>query len=199
MVPDALLPSAVLLRGRTVQLAPTSIDDAPGLYAALDDAEVWRWIPTPRPADLAGMLTIVSQAISDLGERFPWTVRLADGEVVGWSSYLDIAPTSARIEIGNTQYGRASWRTAVNTETKLLLLGHAFETLGNQRVCLKTDIRNERSQQAIERIGGVREGVLRRHRRRADGSLRDTVYYSILADEWPEVRARLQERGEPGR
>lgn len=107
---------------------------------------------------------------------------------------MDIDVVNERLEIGSTWYGRAHWRSAVNTETKLLLITHAFEELGMGRVQLKTDHLNVRSQEAIARLGARREGVLRRHRRRPDGTWRDTVYFSLLADEWPEARARLEAR-----
>jgi RimJ/RimL family protein N-acetyltransferase len=113
------------------------------------------------------------------------------GEVLGLTRYLDLQVAHAGLEIGHTWLAPAHWRTAVNTAAKRLLLAHAFETLGAERVCLKTDILNERSQRAIERLGAQREGVLRAHRRRRDGSLRDTVYYSLLASEWPQARDRL--------
>jgi RimJ/RimL family protein N-acetyltransferase len=109
-----------------------------------------------------------------------------------------MAPQDERLEIGWTWYARAHWRSAVNTEAKLLLLTHAFEDLGMGRVQLKTDHLNTRSQQAIARLGATREGVLRRHRRRADGSWRDSVYFSLLAEEWPAAKARLTERLERG-
>lgn len=121
-------------------------------------------------------------------------VHRESGRAVGWTTYMDIDVADERLEIGSTWYGRAYWRTAVNTDTKLLLLTHAFEELGMGRVQLKTDHLNERSQAAIARLGARREGVLRRHRRRHDGSWRDTVYFSLLADEWPEARARLRAR-----
>lgn len=195
-----------MLVGRHVRLEPTLPADAAPLYAALDDAEVWRWLGSARPTSEAGMAAVVGHALTerDAGRQWPWTVRLADataggtaggtsgGTAVGWSSYLDIEPAHERIEIGSTAYGRRWWRSAVNTECKLLLLGHAFDELGYGRVSLKTDGRNERSQAAIARLGAVREGVLRRHVRRPDGSFRDTVYFSVLAEEWPRVRARLE-------
>lgn len=121
-------------------------------------------------------------------------IHRASGQAVGWTTYLDVDVANERLEIGWTWYGRAHWRSAVNTESKLLLLTHAFEELGMGRVQLKTDHLNERSQAAIARLGARREGVLRRHRRRHDGSWRDTVYFSLLADEWPEAKARLDAR-----
>lgn len=121
-------------------------------------------------------------------------IHRASGRAVGWTTYLDVDVPNERLEIGWTWYGRAHWRSAVNTESKLLLLAHAFEELGMGRVQLKTDRLNERSQAAISRLGARREGLLRRHRRRHDGSWRDTVYFSLLAEEWPEAKARLGAR-----
>ncbi len=131
-----------------------------------------------------------------LGPEFvAWaTVERASGSAVGSTRFGDIAPEHDRVEIGWTWISPLPAPTAVNTEAKLLQLTYAFETLGAGRVALKTDGRNERSQRAIERLGAVREGTLRRHMRLPDGYVRDTVYYSILADEWPAVKARLTER-----
>src|SRR6185312_3709601 len=133
--------------------------------------------------------------------RLPWVVRLVAtlaglpaGTVVGSSTYLDVSVTDARLEIGSTAYTPAVWGSAVNPETKLLLLGHAFESLGAGRVQLKTDVRNHRSQQAIARLGARYEGTLRRYQRRADGTVRDTVLFSITAEEWPDVEAGLRAR-----
>jgi RimJ/RimL family protein N-acetyltransferase len=122
------------------------------------------------------------------------TVDAATGRAVGSTRFGDIAPEHGRVEIGWTWIAPSHQRTAVNTEAKLLQLTYAFEELGATRVALKTDGRNLRSQAAIERLGAVREGVLRRHIRMPDGFMRDTVYYSILADEWPSVKARLEAR-----
>ena len=126
------------------------------------------------------------------GDVFAWAiVDVASGEAVGGTTYLDIALADKRVEIGSTWHGRAFWRTAINTECKLLLLRHAFETLGCNRVQLKTDARNERSQTAIARLGAVREGVLRAQMVMPDGWVRDTVMFSIIKSEWPAVKARL--------
>jgi RimJ/RimL family protein N-acetyltransferase len=119
---------------------------------------------------------------------------LAPGAVVGTSSYLDVSVHDARLEIGHTTYTPAVWATAVNPECKLLLLGHAFDRLGAGRVQLKTDVRNVRSQRAIARLGARYEGTLRRYQRRADGSVRDTILFSVTAEDWPQVRAGLVER-----
>lgn len=189
----------VVLTGDWVELRPSAPSDGAELRAALSDPAVWTHIAGgPFADDEAASAWI--QAIIDRG-WFPWTVRLRRevggrpvGAVVGWSSYLEIAPGDARLEIGNTAYDRAVWASVVNPETKLLLLTNAFETLGVGRVQLKTDIRNHRSQQAIARLGAQFEGVLRRYQRRADGTVRDTVMFSLTAEEWPEVRAGLEAR-----
>jgi N-acetyltransferase len=191
-------PPETALRGRTVELRPTTPDDAAALFAALDDDRVWTHI-AGRPTSAEGWRTIL-EAASSVG-RFPWTLRLLEpvgdlpaGTVVGTSSYLEIAPNDARLEIGWTAYAPTVWGTALNPEAKLLLLGYAFETLQIGRVQLKTDIRNVRSQQAIARLGARYEGVLRRYQRRADGSVRDTVLFSITAEDWAAVEPRLRSR-----
>jgi RimJ/RimL family protein N-acetyltransferase len=119
---------------------------------------------------------------------------LKTAAVVGTSSYLEVSPRDARLEIGFTAYTPAVWGGVVNPETKLLLLGYAFETLNVGRVQLKTDVRNARSQQAIARLGAQYEGILRRYQRRSDDTVRDTVLFSMLADEWPAARAGLVAR-----
>jgi N-acetyltransferase len=129
------------------------------------------------------------------GRYVAWaTVDAVTGRAIGSTRFADIDLPSERLEIGWTWLAPSRWRTAANTEAKLLQLRYAFDELGAGRVALKTDGRNARSQAAIERIGGVREGVLRRHLRMPDGYIRDTVYYSILRDEWPPIRARLEAR-----
>jgi RimJ/RimL family protein N-acetyltransferase len=187
----------VVLEGRHVRLEPLAERHAPELAEAGADPEVWRWMPVAPPAVDSDMRALVAALLAraDAGVQLPFAqVDLRSGRAVGMTSYLDIAPADGRIEIGWTWLGRPWWRTAINTEAKLLLLGHAFDALGLNRVALKTDARNERSQAAIARIGGVREGVLRAHMVRPDGTLRDTVYFSVLATEWPDVRIRLMAR-----
>jgi RimJ/RimL family protein N-acetyltransferase len=135
---------------------------------------------------------ILSRA--EKGTDLPFVaVHLASGRVAGATRYLNIMPNDRGLEIGGTWYGLDFQRTAVNTECKYLLLKHAFETLGAIRVQLKTDSRNERSQRAIERLGAVREGVLRNHMVLPDGYIRHSVFYSILDSEWPAVKSRLEE------
>jgi RimJ/RimL family protein N-acetyltransferase len=189
----------VTLSGGVVEVAQLSPDtDAAAVFLALDDDRVWRHVAgRPKdPADLGASF----QARMSAG-WIPWVVRLrvpyADlpaGAVVGTSSYLDISVEDARLEIGFTAYAPAVWATAVNPETKLLLLRYAFDELGAGRVQLKTDVRNARSQRAIARLGATYEGTLRRYQRRADGTVRDTVVFSILSEDWPAVRQGLSDR-----
>ncbi|MGW6709241.1 GNAT family N-acetyltransferase [Streptomyces sp. NPDC054956] len=191
---SAKSPSPIVLTGRHVRLEPLTRSHLPDLYAAGGrDEEVWRWQGGPAPQteeELGARLDAVLE-----GDYLPFAViHLESGRAIGWTTYLDISPADERLEIGWTWYGRAYWRSAVNTETKLLLLTHAFEDLGMGRVQLKTDHLNTRSQAAIARLGARREGVLRRHRVRPDGTWRDSVYFSLLADEWPEAKARLSAR-----
>jgi len=187
------------LRGGTVVLTPAVPErDAGDLFRALDDDAVWRHV-AGRPRDAAAMATVLDKALA--AGRLPWLVRLLRplnglpaGAVAGMSSYLDVAAADARLEIGFTTYAPVVWASAVNPETKLLLLGHAFETLHAGRVQLKTDVRNTRSQQAIARLGARYEGTLRRYQRRDDGTVRDTVLFSITAEDWPAVRDGLRAR-----
>lgn len=180
------------LEGRSVTVAPlVPAADAPALYAALDDDRVWRHLAgrPPTPAAFAVDLT----ARGELAGWQQWLVTRG-GEVVGMTSYLDVVPGDARLEIGMTAYAPRVWGTTVNPEVKLLLLEHAFDTLGAGRVQLKTDIRNTRSQQAIARLGARHEGVLRRYQRRDDGNVRDTVLFAVTAEDWPDVRRGLVDR-----
>ena len=189
----------VELRGNTVVLTPAVPErDAAELFTALDDDAVWRHL-SGRPGNPEGTAAVLRTGIA--AGRLPWLVRLlrpvgelAAGAVAGTSSYLDVSVPDARLEIGFTTYAEPVWATSVNPETKLLLLGHAFEVLGAGRVQLKTDVRNERSQQAIARLGARYEGTLRRYQRRDDGSVRDTILFSVLAEEWPAVRDGLRAR-----
>jgi RimJ/RimL family protein N-acetyltransferase len=192
-------PPAAALRGTVVTLTPVAPDrDAADLFDALDHDAVWRHVPG-RPRDAEELAATLTGSVAD--GRWPWLVRLARplaglpaGAVVGTSSYLDVSVAHARLEIGSTTYTPAVWGTAVNPEAKLLLLEHAFDALDAGRVQLKTDVRNVRSQQAIARLGARYEGTLRRYQRRADGTVRDTVLFSVLAEEWPAVRDGLRAR-----
>ncbi len=185
------------LSGHAVELSRFAVGDEYDLFAALDHDEVWTLVPG-RPTD-PDHLASVMRAAEGSG-RYPWVVRLRRsvsglpvGQVVGTSSYLDVHPADERCEIGFTAYTPAVWGSVVNAECKLLLIRAAF-ALGFGRVQLKTDIRNERSQRAIAGLGARQEGVLRRYQRRADGSMRDTVMFSILSEEWPAVRESLEHR-----
>jgi RimJ/RimL family protein N-acetyltransferase len=191
----AKTPKPITLTGRHVRLEPLTRSHLPELFAAGGrDEEVWRWQGGPAPqteAELGAKLDVLAEAAAR-GEYVLFAViRLSTGRAVGWTTYLDISVEDERLEIGWTWYGREVWRTEVNTESKLLLLTHAFEDLGMGRVQWKTDHRNLRSQAAIARLGAQREGVFRRHRRRPDGTWRDSVYFSMLATEWPEAKAGL--------
>jgi RimJ/RimL family protein N-acetyltransferase len=168
------------------------------LFAALDDDRVWRHV-AGRPRSAQAFAAELEQELAN-GE-LPWVVRLrvpyaglSAGAVVGTSSYSDISVPDARLEIGATAYAPRVWGTAINPDTKLLLLAYAFDVLGSGRVQLKTDVRNARSQQAIARLGARYEGTLRRYQRRADGTIRDTVLFGITAEDWPAVKAGLERR-----
>ena len=192
-------PPDTLLHGNVVELSPVDPErDAADLFAALDHDRVWRHV-AGRPREAGEFAELLARGMRS--GRLPWLVRLTRAEaglpagaVVGTSSYLDVSVPDARLEIGFTTYTPAVWGGAVNPEAKLLLLGYAFETLDAGRVQLKTDVRNVRSQQAIARLGARYEGTLRRYQRRADGTVRDTVLFSILAEEWPAVRDGLRAR-----
>jgi RimJ/RimL family protein N-acetyltransferase len=192
-------PAATVLAGDVVALSACVPErDAEPLFEALNDGAVWRHI-SPVPRDAEELATNLARRASE--GRFVWIVRLRRpyrswpaGAVVGTSSYLDIAPADARLEVGGTAYARPFWASKVNPDTKLQLLAHAFDVLGAGRVQLKTDVRNKRSQEAIARLGARYEGTLRRSMRRADGTVRDSVLFSIVAEEWPGVRDGLRAR-----
>jgi RimJ/RimL family protein N-acetyltransferase/nitroimidazol reductase NimA-like FMN-containing flavoprotein (pyridoxamine 5'-phosphate oxidase superfamily) len=198
-LPGSELPWAapVALHGRHVRLEPLAPGHAEGLLDALGDEEVWRHLPSRRPTTVAEMTSHIEGLLRARwhGRQVAWAqIEPATGTVIGMTSYHDIDPERRELGIGHTAIGRRWWRTGVNTEAKLLLLQHAFDVLGAERVFWYTDIRNERSQQAIARLGAVREGVLRRHKARADGSWRDTVVFGMTVEEWPAAAARLRER-----
>lgn len=186
----------VTLTGRFARLEPLSEDHVPGLTAIGLDDDIWKYMvygPVRGEDDIRRwvryMLTLAAE-----GADLPFAaIDLASGSVAGATRYMDIRPAHRGLEIGGTWYGAPYRRTRVNTECKYLLLRHAFENLGCIRVQLKTDLRNERSQRAIERLGAVKEGVLRKHMVLPDGHVRDSVYYSILDSEWPTVKIRLQD------
>ncbi|MDG4759442.1 bifunctional pyridoxamine 5'-phosphate oxidase family protein/GNAT family N-acetyltransferase [Micromonospora sp. WMMD710] len=187
----------VPLHGEHVRLEPLEAAHADDLHTATADDEVWRHLTVARPSAPAGTADVIAGALAaqHRGERVAWAQRsVTTGVVVGTTSYDEIDPERRSVAIGHTFLGRPWWRTGINTEAKLLLLGRAFDDLGAVRVVWHTDIRNVRSQAAIERLGATREGVLRMHRQRPDGSWRDTVQYAMTVDEWPSAQARLRER-----
>ena len=204
------LPGAPLV-GRVVRLDLLTEDDLPELGALLADPEVYAagYVMHRRPASAADARELARERfLAQQGEadgrgrgRTAYAVRLvADGDLgtagtlVGTSSLLEADLVNERVHLGSTLYGRRWWGTAVNPEAKLLLLQHCFADCGYGRVKIQTDLRNTRSQAAIARLGAVREGVLRRHLRREDGTFRDTVVFSVVREEWPAVRTGLAAR-----
>lgn len=183
------VPEDTVLRAGAIELRLATVDDADELFEVLDDDRVWAHV-RGRPAGPNELAVSLGQA-REAG-RWAWTVR-RDGAVVGTTSFLEISPVDARLEIGFTLYSPAVWGTDVNPTCKYLLMSWAFGN-GFGRVQLKTDIRNIRSQRAIDRLGAHYEGVLRRYQRRADDTVRDTVLFSVIAEEWPAVQATLEER-----
>src|SRR5262245_20366482 len=183
------------LIGRWVRLEPTAAEHREPLRAAADDDRIWRH--TLALGRGPGFDAMFDEAFAqrDAGRQFPFAVRqLADGRLVGSTSYLDIMPRHKRVEIGSTWYAPDVWGTRVNPDCKLLWLEHAFDVLGVNRVALVTDLLNERSQRAIAKLGAVREGVLRAHMVSQGGRIRDSVVFSITTAEWPQVKAGLLAR-----
>jgi N-acetyltransferase len=190
----------VTLAGDLVTLEPLHADHHDELVAAASDGRLWElWytsVPSPETmrADIAEKLAEQAQ-----GTRLPFTVRRNDtGAAVGMTTYLNAEAEVPRLEIGSTWTARSAQRTGVNAESKLLLLTHAFEVLGCIAVEFRTHWHNLQSRTAIARLGAKQDGVLRNHRRMPDGSLRDTVVFSVLESEWPAVRRGLQHRLDPG-
>lgn len=186
----------IVLEGSAVRLEGLRLEHAEELAAAGHDEEIWRYLMNPMPRDQAGYIRYIESALAlaCTGSIIPFAiVDRVSGRAIGATRYMEIAHADLMLEIGGTWIGRAYWRTRINTECKYLLLRHAFERMGAVRVQLKTDLRNERSQAAIARLGAVREGVLRRHRRTPGGYQRSSVMFSMLDDEWPVVKARLEE------
>src|SRR5258705_2605524 len=189
-------PQPIVLDGHGIRLEPLTAEHAPALAAAAGDGRLWElWnIAVPPPE---GMPVYVATALEGQrdGHMLPWVVRdVASGSIIGSTRYHDILPAMDRVEIGYTWYAQSRQRTHVNTACKLLLLAHAFETLGCQVVGLRTDNFNFRSQRAIEGLGAKKDGVIRYHAARRDGTVRDTVMYSILAAEWRDVKRHLELR-----
>ena len=183
------------LVGEFVQLDLLADDAIDELYPLLSDPQVYAdgYVMHRRPVSVEDSRALVASRFLVAG-RVVYAIRLVDGTLVGTSSLLEIDLANESVHLGATLYGRRWWGTPVNAEAKLLLLTHCFDDCGYGRVKIQTDALNVHSQAAIAKLGARREGVLRRHSRREDGSFRDTVVFSILADEWPEVRAGLRER-----
>ena len=191
-----IVPQPVVLEGRGIRLEPMLEAHADALASAAGDGRLWElWftaVPVPEK-----MRDYVGDALKGQrdGHMLPWIVRdQASGAVIGATRYHDIVTAVDRVEIGYTWYVQSRWRSNVNTTCKLLLLTHAFGTLGCQCVGLRTDNFNVRSQRAIEALGAKKDGVIRHHAARRDGTVRDTVIYSILATEWPDVKRHLELR-----
>jgi RimJ/RimL family protein N-acetyltransferase len=186
--------SPVTLTDGRIRLEPMSLDHVDALKAAAADGELWKLRVTsvPEPDDTRGYVER-ALAMREQGNRLPFVVvdLENEGRIIGSTSYHDIVPAIDRLEIGWTWYARSTQRSHVNTSAKLLLLVHAFETLGAKLVGWRTDNYNFASQKAIERLGARKDGVLRHHALRRDGTVRDTVMYSVAAGEWPEIKAHL--------
>lgn len=187
----------VVLQGQWVRLEPLEEAHIPELALAGRDEAIWQFMRYGQITTEAGMRAWVMELLDAQaqGTDLPFAViHKASGRAIGSTRYLEIRQPHRSLEIGGTWYALPFQRTAVNTECKYLLLRHAFEELGCLRVQFKTDLRNERSQHALERIGAVREGLLRNHMVLPDGVIRHSVYYSIIDSEWPEVKALLENK-----
>jgi len=189
------MPDGRPLAGTGVRLELLGDDAVDELYPLLSDPQVYAdgYVMHRRPVSVEDSRALVTSRFLVTG-RVVYAIRLVDGTLVGTSSLLEIDLANESIHLGATLYGRRWWGTAVNPEAKLLLLAHCFDDCGFGRVKIQTDALNTHSQAAIAKLGARREGVLRRHLRREDGTFRDTVVYSILADEWPDVRDGLRAR-----
>jgi RimJ/RimL family protein N-acetyltransferase len=191
-----IMVAPITLSGHGVQLEPLDEQHRQDLEVATDDGRLWElwYTVVPKPEDVK---SYIDAALSgqQAGHMLPWAVReLTTGKVIGSTRYHDIVAPIDRVEIGYTWYAQSWQRTHVNSACKLLLLGHAFDTLGCQVVGLRTDRFNLASQRAIERLGARKDGVLRHHQARKDGTARDSVIYSILAPEWLDVKRHLATR-----
>lgn len=192
---DASSVRPVVLTGRFVRLEPLTRAHQDALCGVAIDPDLWRWT-TNHIANASDLQDYIDTALAEqaAGEALPFVqIEVATGRIVGSTRFANIEPAHKRVEIGWTWLAGASQRTAINTEAKYLLLRHAFECWGCNRVELKTDVLNERSRRAIQRIGAREEGILRHHVVTSTGRIRDSVYYSVLAGEWPEVKTRLEQ------
>ena len=186
----------ITLEGHGVRLEPMTADHAEGIRQAASDGELWKlwYTAVPEPEQVGAYIATALEGQKN-GHMLPWVVReLTTNRVAGSTRYHDVVAAIDRVEIGYTWYAQSWQRSHVNTACKLLLFGHAFETLGCAVVGLRTDNFNQRSQKAIEALGAKRDGILRHHQARRDGSARDSYMYSVLAGEWPDVRRHLELR-----
>lgn len=208
---DDLWYAMPVLSGRLIRLEPLAVEHAPGYLAAAgtstEAAEVFRWLNPPggalaQPVTIEGARRHITEALAARarGLRLPYAqLDAVTGEFAGTTSFYEVNPALRTLGIGHTWLGQRWWRTGHNAESKLLMMTFAFETLGAVRVVWHTDSQNSRSQAAIERLGATREGVLRKHRLRREGSWRDTVQYAMVDDGWPAAKAALAARlGRPG-
>jgi N-acetyltransferase len=181
------------LKGESVRLVPINWDHLDGLWEAAKSDEIWTYMATTvrSKEEMEQMIALAIQK-REKGSDYTFVVINQENRIIGSTRYLDILPEHKSLEIGSTWYNPDLWRTRVNTECKYLLLRHAFEIWEMGRVQLKTDSRNLRSQKAIERIGAVKEGTLRKDRKIAGGYVRNTVFYSILQEEWDTVKNELE-------
>jgi len=197
MPPNSVPPlTPVVLEGRWVRLEPLTLAHVPKLTHVAFDEDLWKWTVEQVRTE-ADLVAYVQRALDQqgMGTAQPFaTVERSTGRAIGSTRFAQFEREHSRVEIGWTWIGREWQRTATNTEAKLLMLTHAFDTLGMRRVELKTDVLNERSRRAIARLGAVEEGIFRQHVMTNSGRVRDTVYYSILSREWPAVRAGLESK-----
>ena len=186
--------TAVTLRGHGIYIEPLADSHGEGLFAIGQEAQDWLYMPRPCFSSLQDCQQWIAEAqqLAKQGAHISFVIRReTDNQILGSSRYLNIRSRDKSVEIGYTWLGKAAQRTYVNTAAKWLLLSHAFEDLGAIRVELKTDARNQRSQTAIARIGAKQEGVFRKHMIVQDGYIRDSIYFSVIDDEWPTVKANL--------
>ncbi|HTC98560.1 MAG TPA: GNAT family protein [Bradyrhizobium sp.] len=185
-------PDPVTLRGEHARLEPLSHDHLAGLVEAVKDGELFKlwYTAVPKPEDMTKEIDR-RLGLREAGSMLPFTVFDAAGQIAGMSTYMNIDAANRRVEIGSTWYAKRVQRTPLNTQCKLLLLGHAFEAINCIAVEFRTHFFNHQSRRAIERLGAKQDGILRSHQIAPNGSLRDTVVFSIIASEWPAVKAHL--------
>jgi len=192
-------PDPVTLRGEHARLEPLSHDHLAGLVEAVKDGELFKlwYTAVPKPEDMAKEIDR-RLGLQKAGSMLPFTVFDAAGKIAGMSTYMNIDAANRRVEIGSTWYAKRVQRTPLNTQCKLLLLGHAFEAINCIAVEFRTHFFNHQSRRAIERLGAKQDGILRSHQVAPNGTLRDTCVYSIIASEWPKVKAHLAFQLEKG-